>query len=76
MLVAWRAFTSAMTRPMSFIDDAPGLGDDRADRGARFGFVHLLRQEASSAAISARLGRGQFGAVAGVVQLGRIRGAA
>ena len=38
-----RSFTSAMTRPMSFIEDAPVFGDDRADLRFGFGVAELLR---------------------------------
>ena len=41
--LAWRAFTSAMTRPMSFIDEAPSSAMIACDRGAGFFLAHLLR---------------------------------
>ena len=35
MLPAWRSFSAAITRPMSFTDAAPSLGRDRVDRRRR-----------------------------------------
>ena len=71
MLVAWRAFTSPMTRPMSFIERGAGLGDDRGDRGLGLVLAHLRGQEAFDDRDFGFFHRGQLLAVALAVHLDR-----
>ena len=76
MLLAWRAFTSAMTRPMSFIDEAPSSAMIAAIAALGFVLAHLLRQEPLDDRDFGLFGFGQLGAAALAVERLPIRGAA
>ena len=68
---AWRSFTRAMTRPMSFIDDAPVSAMIACDGGAASASLHLRGQEALDHRDLGLFGGRQFLAVALAIDVDR-----